>query len=73
MIFGDGGADTIRLTGRGPNRVFAGAGNDVVHAYADGRLAVDCGPGSDRVEIGYNRGVTTRGCECVTRRYARNR
>jgi hypothetical protein len=30
---------------------------------------INCGPGDDLVKIGHNRGVRTRGCEKVSRRY----
>ena len=42
-------------------------------AYNNDAVHIDCGPGSDTVKIGYNRTVTTRRCETVTRRYRRNR
>jgi hypothetical protein len=32
---------------------------------------VDCGPGGDTVNIGWNKRVRTTGCENVHRRYAR--
>jgi Ca2+-binding RTX toxin-like protein len=68
-ITGGPGIDTIRLTGDGPNVVGAGTGDDLVYAYAKGRTRVNCGPGDDAVKIGYNRGVRTRNCENVRRRY----
>ena len=30
---------------------------------------IDCGPGSDRVNIGFNRLVRTRNCETVKKLY----
>ena len=30
---------------------------------------IDCGPGGDRVNIGFNRNVKTVNCETVTKRY----
>jgi Ca2+-binding RTX toxin-like protein len=70
-LLGGAGNDTLRLTGRGRNRVFAGDGDDVVEAYSRTPVTIDCGPGADRVNIGFNRRVRTRECETVTRRYAR--
>ena len=32
---------------------------------------VDCGPGNDRVNIGFNRKVRTRNCEKVTHLYTK--
>ena len=50
----------MRLRGSGPNTVLGGAGNDIVEAYAKGRAAIDCGPGYDRVNIGFDRLVQAR-------------
>jgi Ca2+-binding RTX toxin-like protein len=69
VISGGSGFDTIRLVGHGYNRVNAGAGDDIVYAYGKDPVRIDCGAGNDTVKIGYNRGVGTRGCETVTRRY----
>jgi hypothetical protein len=49
--------------------VLGGAGDDIVEAYAKGRAAIDCGPGHDRVNIGYNRLVRTHNCESVHHLY----
>ena len=49
--------------------MLAGPGNDRVEAFAKGLALVDCGPGDDAVNIGFNRLVRTRGCEHVTKRY----
>jgi hypothetical protein len=49
----------------------AGDGNDVVEAYSHTPVTIDCGPGGDRVNIGYNRSVRTVSCETVKRRYKR--
>ena len=38
-------------------------------AYNKDAVRIDCGPGNDNVKIGFNRSVTTRRCETVTRRY----
>ena len=59
----------MRLRGSGPNTVLTGAGDDIVEAYAKGRAAIDCGPGFDRVNIGFNRLVKTRNCELVKKLY----
>src|ERR671910_222965 len=63
------GDDTVRLTGSGSNRVSTGEGNDVVEAYSRTPVTIDCGPGGDRVNIGFNRAVRTVDCETVTKRY----
>ena len=63
------GDDTVRLRGSGPNTVYGGAGNDIVEAFAQGRAMVDCGPGYDRVNIGFNRLVRWRNCEKVKKLY----
>ena len=62
-------ASWASMPGRGRNAVSTGEGNDVVDAYSRTPATIDCGPGGDRVNIGYNRGVRTVGCETVTRRY----
>ena len=49
--------------------MLAGAGNDRVEAFAQGLAVVDCGPGDDTVNIGFNRLVRTRDCEHVSKRY----
>jgi hypothetical protein len=49
--------------------VDAGAGNDVIDAFNRAPTTIDCGPGGDTVNIGFNREVRTLGCETVTRRY----
>ena len=59
----------MRLRGSGPNTVLGGNGNDIIEAYAKGRAAIDCGPGFDRVNIGYNRLVRTSHCELVKKLY----
>ena len=68
-IVAGNGNDTIRLRGAGPNQVLGGAGDDVVEAYAQGSAAIDCGPGYDRVNIGFNRAVHTHNCEQVHHLY----
>ena len=50
--------------------MFAGEGDDVIEAYSRTPVTIECGPGFDRVNIGYNRRVRTRDCEAVTRRYS---
>jgi len=57
------------LTGHGRNGVDTGDGNDVVEAYSRTPVTIDCGAGGDRVNIGFNRSVTTSNCEVVTKRY----
>ena len=37
------------------------------------RATIDCGPGTDRVNIGFNRKVRTRGCEKVKHLYTTRR
>src|ERR671910_822798 len=69
VIGGGIGDDTVRLTGSGSNRVSTGEGNDVVEAYSRTPVTIDCGPGGDRVNIGFNRHVRTSNCETVTKRY----
>ncbi len=69
QILGGFGDDTVRLTGYGRNSVRTGDGNDVVDAYSRTPVTIDCGPGGDRVNIGFNRGVRTVNCETVTKRY----
>ncbi len=69
VISGAGGFDTIRLVGRGYNRVKAGPGDDIVYAYSKDAVRIDCGRGNDTVKIGYNRNVRTKRCETVSRRY----
>ena len=49
----------MRLTGAGRNRVNTGDGNDIVEAYSRTPVTIDCGPGGDRVNIGFNRNVKT--------------
>jgi hypothetical protein len=49
--------------------VSTGDGNDVVEAYSRTPVTIDCGPGGDRVNIGFNRHVKTVSCETVTKRY----
>ena len=44
-------------------------GNDVVEAYSRTPVTIDCGPGGDRVNIGFNRRVRTVNCETVSKRY----
>jgi hypothetical protein len=68
-ILAGNGNDTVRLRGSGPNTVLGGAGDDIVEAYAKGRASIDCGPGFDRVNIGFNRLVRTRNCELVKKLY----
>ena len=63
------GNDTVRLGGSGPNTVLGGLGDDTVEAYARGTARIDCGPGSDRVNIGFNRRIRTVGCEIVKKLY----
>jgi Ca2+-binding RTX toxin-like protein len=69
VIVGGDGDDN--LDGREGNDVIdAGAGDDIVIAYAKGPAAVDCGPGTDTVKIGFNRLVRpNRSCERVTKRF----
>jgi hypothetical protein len=62
----------VRLTGHGADHVAAGPGDDLVYAYAKDLVRIECGPGRDTVKIGYNRGVFTRHCEHVSRRYTRH-
>jgi Ca2+-binding RTX toxin-like protein len=69
FITGGAGADTIRLTGAGHNRVWAGDGDDIVYGYSKDASRIDCGPGNDFVKIGYNRRIKTRNCERVVKRY----
>jgi Ca2+-binding RTX toxin-like protein len=71
FITGGAGADTIRLTGGGRNRVWAGGGDDIVYGYSKDAARIDCGPGDDFVKIGYNRRIKTRNCERVVKRYKR--
>ena len=59
----------MRLTGGGRNSVSTGDGNDVVEAYSRTPVTIDCGPGGDRVNIGFNRHVKTVNCETVAKRY----
>ena len=59
----------MRLTGHGRNRVSTGDGDDVVEAYSRTPISIDCGRGGDRVNIGFNRRVSTANCETVTKRY----
>ena len=59
------------MTGKGPNTIVAGAGDDTVEAYAQGAAVVDCGPGNDRVNLGFNRKVRTRNCEKVKHLYTK--
>src|SRR5829696_1015225 len=54
------GNDTVRLRGAGPNTGLGSAADDTIEAYAKGQAAIDCGPGDDRVNIGFNRLVRTR-------------
>ena len=61
----------MRLRGSGPNTINGGAGDDTVEAYASGAAVVDCGPGNDRVNIGFNRYVRTRNCEKVKHLYTK--
>ena len=65
------GSDTIRLTGAGFNRVWAGDGDDIVYGYSKDAARIDCGPGEDFVKIGYNRKIRTTNCERVEKRYKR--
>jgi len=69
FITGGAGADTIRLTGGGHNRVWAGDGDDIVYGYSKDASVIDCGRGNDFVKIGHNRKIRTRNCERVSRRY----
>ena len=55
-----------------PEHRRAGDGDDTVEAYAQGAATVDCGPGNDRVNIGFNRSVRTRNCETVKHRYTKH-
>ena len=64
---GQGGNDSIRLHGLGPNTVLGGSGDDLINAYAKGSATVDCGAGFDRVNVGFNDNVSTRNCEVVKR------
>ena len=68
-ILAGNGNDTVRLRGSGPNTVLGDTGDDIVEAYAKGAAAIDCGPGFDRVNIGFNRLVKTRNCELVKKLY----
>jgi Ca2+-binding RTX toxin-like protein len=69
-IAGGDGDDHIYLRGEGTNRVNAGVGNDRIDAYARAAdVSIDCGPGGDIVNIGFNRSVDTANCEQVNRRY----
>ena len=68
-ILGGAGDDTVRLTGSGRNSVSAGDGNDVIEAFSRTPVTIDCGPGGDTVNIGFNRSVRTVGCETVNKRY----
>jgi hypothetical protein len=52
------------------NRVNGGDGNDRIDAYARAaNVTIDCGPGGDVVNIGFNREVRPVNCEQVNRRY----
>ena len=41
----------------------------MIEAFAQGRAKVDCGPGFDRVNIGFNRLVRWTNCEKVKKLY----
>ena len=68
-IYGEDGNDSIRTRGAGPNKVVAGAGDDLVVAYAKGAGTIDCGPGHDEVRINWNKALRTRNCEKVRKAY----
>jgi Ca2+-binding RTX toxin-like protein len=71
-ILAGSGDDHVYLRGRGSNRVRGGTGNDLIDAYAlHSSITIDCGPGGDTVNIGFNRTVRVRNCEIVNRRYTR--
>jgi Ca2+-binding RTX toxin-like protein len=70
-ILGGSGDDHVYLRGTGRNEVRGGSGNDLIDAYAlHSDITIDCGPGGDTVNIGFNRHVRLRNCETVNRRYA---
>lgn len=71
-IRGGDGDDEIRLRGKGLDHVYAGAGNDIVHALTNGRGSIDCGRGYDSVFTGRKR-PRLRGCENVVNRYKTRR
>jgi RTX calcium-binding nonapeptide repeat (4 copies) len=65
-IFGGPGKDEIRGTG-GPDRIFAGAGNDRIAARFGGADRIACGPGDD-VVYAFPNDIVRRSCEKVIRR-----
>jgi Ca2+-binding RTX toxin-like protein len=69
-IVAGAGNDTVRLRGRGPTL----GPHRRRRRHRRGlrrraRRTIDCGPGTDRVNIGFNRTVRTRGCETVKHLY----
>ena len=65
MLRGLGGADLL-VGGRGPDRLLAGAGNDVVRARDGVRDRIACGPGRDLV-VADRVDRIARDCELVRR------
>jgi Ca2+-binding RTX toxin-like protein len=69
-ISGGAGDDHIYLRGDGNNFVSGGDGNDRIDAYARAAdITIDCGPGGDTVNIGFNRSIDTENCEQINRRF----
>ncbi len=74
-IYGDEGDDTIKLRGNsrkqaGRNKVYAGAGNDRIMASGTLLAKIDCGPGKDSLDVGFNRRARWNGsCEKVKKGY----
>jgi len=74
-IYGDGGDDTIKLRGNhkgkvGGNKVAAGPGNDRIMASGTLKATIDCGPGKDTVDVGFNRRARwNSSCEKVKKGY----
>lgn len=74
-IWGDDGNDTIKLRGNGRrqvgrNIVHGGAGDDSVTASGTLAATIDCGPGRDVVDVGYNRRARwNSSCEKVRKLY----
>ena len=77
VIYGDAGDDTIKLRGNkrgkvGRNIVHAGAGDDVITASGTLKAVIDCGPGRDRVDVGFNRAARwNKSCEKVKKGYGK--